>query len=321
MARPIEDGWRIIAAGFCKAVFRSLVSGVANRHPHSVEKRLKIALAILFLAGIGVVGWLGLKSTQPVYQGKHLDRWLDEYNRVGSMDKTEPVSKAIRAMGTNCLPFLLAHIKHTESPLKLKLIAILQKQKLVRLPFYGADPYQSTSVLALRALDSQAAPLCPGLLPFAQDPSTRWIGMLSLLAIGTSSIPTLERACQCTNIQVRQDAVLMMAMQKVMPPPWFSWNWSKAPINGKPLFELGLVVPEQDVGEMVNLLEHSDPAVRRASAEVIGLYTRPPYTAVARSAIPLLIQDLKDRDQAVSKVAGETLKKIDPEVAAKAGVK
>ena len=78
--------------------------------------------------------------------------------------------------------------------------------------------------------------------------------MLSLLAIGTSSIPTLERACQSTNIQVRQDAVLMMAMQKVMPPPWFSWNWSKAPINGKPLFELGLAVPEQDVGEMVNLL-------------------------------------------------------------------
>jgi len=91
-----------------------------------VEKRLKIALAILFLAGIGVVAWLGLKSTQSVYQGKHLDRWLDEYNRVGSMDKTEPVSKAIRAMGTNSLPFLLAHIKHTEFPLKQKLIAILQ---------------------------------------------------------------------------------------------------------------------------------------------------------------------------------------------------
>ena len=286
-----------------------------------MEKRLKIALAILFLAVIGVVGWLGLKSTQPVYQGKHLDRWLDEYNRVGSMDKTEPVSKAIRAMGTNCLAFLLAHIKHTESPLKQKLIAILQKQKLVRLPFYGADPYQSTSVLALRALDSQAAPLCPELLPIAQDSSTRWIGMLSLLAIGTNSIPTLERACQSTNVQVRQDAVLMMAMQKVMPPPWFSWGWSKAPINGKPMFELGLAVPEQDVGEMVNMLEHSDPAVRRASAEAIGLYTRPPYTAVARSAVPLLIQATKDRDQAVSKAAGETLKKIDPEAAAEAGVK
>lgn len=286
-----------------------------------MEKRFWIALAILLLAGIGVVGWLGLKSTQPEYQGKHLDRWLDEYNRVGSMDKTEPISKAIRAMETNSLPFLLAHIKHTDSPLKRMIFGLVQKQRLVKLPFYGADPYQSTSVLALRALDSQAAPLCPELLPIAQDPSTRWIGMLSLLAIGTNAIPTLEKACQSTNIQVRQDAVLMMAMQKVMPPPWFSWNWSKAPINGKPLFELGLAVPEQDVGEMVNLLEHPDPAVRRASAEAIGLYTRPPYSAVARSAIPLLIRASKNRDQAVCKAAGETLQKIDPEAAANAGVK
>jgi HEAT repeat protein len=201
------------------------------------------------------------------------------------------------------------------------IVALVQKQRLVRLPFYGADPYQSTSVLALRALDLQAAPLCPELLPIAQDPSTRWIGMLSLLAIGTNSIPTLEKACQSTNIQVRQEAVLMRAMQKLMPPPWFSWGWSKAPINGKPLFELGYVVPEQDVGEMVRMLEHSDPAVRRASADAIGLYTRSPYTAVARSAVPLLIQATKDRDQTVSRAAGETLKKIDPEAAARAGVK
>lgn len=286
-----------------------------------MEKRFVIALAILVLLGLGVIVVFSSKAKEPVYQSKSLDQWLDEYNRVSSMDKTEPASKAIRAMGTNCLPFLLAHIRHADSHLKQKLVSLIQKQKLVKLPFYGEDPYQSTSVLALRALDSQASPLLPELLPIAQDPKTRWLGMLALLAIGTNSIPTLEKACQSTNIQVRQEAVLMIAMLKVMPPPWFSWGWHNAPLNGKPLFFLGTAVPEQDVREMVNMLEHSDSAVRRASAEAIGLYTRTPYTAVARSGIPLLTQALKDGDEGVRRAAGETLKKIDPETAAKAGVK
>ena len=240
------------------------------------------------------------------------------------MDETEPVSQAIRAMGTNSLPFLLAHIKHIQSPLLVKLVALLRKQTLVKLPFYGEEAYQSPSILALDALGSQALPLLPELSSVAQDPQTCWWGMISLLAIGTNSIPSLERACQSIDIQVRTNAVLTIAMLGARPTPHrrLPWGWHNAPLNGKRLLGLSRMVTWMDVAGIVTLLEHSDPAVRRASAEALAPYTRPHlYAGIAAWAIPSLTKALKDEEQGFSKAAGETLKLLDPVAAAKAGVK
>lgn len=280
-----------------------------------------ILLAVLaIVVVVGLASWV-LRPREPVYHGKRLSQWLDEYNRAGGMDKTGPISDAIRAMGTNTLPFLLAHIKHTESPLKGKFFSLIGKQHWVKLPFYGADPYLETSILALSALGSNAAPICPDLLKVAENPDSSWRGTMSLLAIGPASVPTLAKACQSTNSHLRTEAVLMMAMQKAMPAPWFSWGYSKAPVNGQLMFMVGYAVSDEDVQEMINLLANPDSAIRRASAEAIGLYTRPPYTRVAHSAVGPLTELLKEADPVLRESAAETLKKIDPEAAAKAGVK
>jgi hypothetical protein len=286
-----------------------------------MRKRVKIALAVLLVAAIGVIAWQVMRLREPVYQGKRLSQWLDEYNRVGRLEQTEPISEAIRAIGTNSLPFLLAHLKHVDSPIKEKFLALVGRQHLVKLPFYGADPYRSASILALHALGAQAAPLFPDLMKLTDNPNTCGWGTMSLLAIGTNSIPTLAKLCQSTNPAVRTQAVLMLAMMKVTPPPWFSWGWNKEPLSGRPLFGLGYAVSEEDVREMVRMLEHPEAAVRRASADAIGLYARPPYTGVAKSSIPSLVQALNDADPDVRQSAGRTLRRIDPEAATKAGVK
>ena len=286
-----------------------------------MTRRLRIGEAVLLIAVLGVLAWMILSPNEPVYRGKRLSQWLDEYNRASALEKTETISDAIRAMGTNSLSYLLANIKHVDSPAKLRFFALVGRQHLVRLPFYGADPYRSTSILALHALGPQAAPLYPELLKVAQDPNTHWWGMMSLLAIGTNSIPTLAQACQSTNVQVRTEAVLMIAMMRAMPPPWFSWGWNKAPLNGRPMFGLGYAVSEEDVREMISMLKDSDPAVRHASADAIGLYTLPPYTGVAKAAVPSLMEALKDSEPDVRRSARETLRKIDPGAAVKAVVK
>ncbi len=144
---------------------------------------------------------------------------------------------------------------------------------------------------------------------------------MSLLAIGPTSIPTLEKVCENTNANVRTDAVLMMAFLKTMPAPWFSWGWNKD-ADGQPAFGLGYAVGSNIVGEMINMLKDSpNPAVRRASADAIALYTSGPYTSVAKSAIPPLTKALSDSDPAMKQSAANTLKKIDPDAAATAGVK
>ena len=142
-----------------------------------MKKQISIALVVGCVVGLGVISWLGSKSSEPRYRGRSLDRWLDEYNRAGSLDQTKPAAEAIRSMGTNSLPFLLGHIEHTDSPFKRKVAALLEQQTLVNFPFFGLDRYQAPSILSLQALGSDAAPLLPELLSVPQDHATGWIGV------------------------------------------------------------------------------------------------------------------------------------------------
>jgi hypothetical protein len=287
-----------------------------------MRKRLRIAFAMVSLAILGWLGWHALRPPEPSYQGRRLSEWLDEYNQAGRLDKTESVSEAIRAMGTNSLPFLLANIKHTYSPLEQTFFKVVRKQHLVKLPFYGKDPYRTTSILALSALGSNAVPLGPELLEVSEDPRYSMWGQCALLAVGPAAVPILAKVCQSTNEAVRTGAVLMIAMLESRPSPRIGWGWSKAPVNGRPMLEITYAVGnDQQVRAMVKLLEAPEAAVRRASADAIGHYTKPPYDQVAKSAVEPLIKAANDEDAEVRLSAGRTLKVLDPIAAAKAGVK
>ncbi|HSU56534.1 MAG TPA: HEAT repeat domain-containing protein [Candidatus Dormibacteraeota bacterium] len=285
-----------------------------------MPKGLKVVLAVLVLLVAVFATWLLTRPHEPEYQRRRLSDWLDDYNRASSWDKTEPASAAIRAMGTNCLPFLLEHIKRNPSRLVIRAVALFNKQRLVKLPIYGVDRYRSASIVALSALGPQATPLCPELLGLTKVPSTGWWANMSLLAIGTDSIPFLELACQNTN-QDGVDAVLMIAMMKATPAPHFGWGWSKAPLNGKPVLGLGYAVSSESVRQIANMLEHPSPSVRRASADALSRYTGATYTEVLKSTVPLLIKTCGDSNDAVRTSAAATLKLIDPTAAAKAGIK
>jgi hypothetical protein len=283
-----------------------------------------MAVAVLLVAIVGVLVWLVRfpPEHEPVYQGRTLTQWLDKYNRAGALAKTEPVSQAIRAMGTNILPFLLAHIKHINAPLMGTPVALLLR--FIKVPFYyGEDACQSPSMLALHALGSQAQPLLPELLSAFQDPRTRDMGMTSLVAIGPDSIPTLERACQSSSLEMRTDAVWLICMLKTVPPRGLYCYWDKA-INGKSWSRFrcwanGRSGPDLEE-QLVKLLEHSDPAVRRASAERIASYPGGLHDDAKRSALPLLTKALKDEDQAMSRAATNAFRHIDREAATNAGV-
>src|SRR5579863_2933636 len=123
----------------------------------------KVAVAVLL---VGLVGWFALSSPkppEPAYQGRRLSQWLDICNETSNIDDTRPVSEALHAMGTNCLPFLVAHVGHTQSRVKTWLLTQLCKQKLVKLPYYADDRYASVSTWAMKELGPIAAPAVPEL--------------------------------------------------------------------------------------------------------------------------------------------------------------
>ena len=88
-----------------------------------MRKRVQIALAVLLLAIGGMIAWQVLRLREPVYQGKTLNAWLQEYVAADNQfpvteEKTATLRRAgdgIRRIGTNALPFLVQMVRAKDS--------------------------------------------------------------------------------------------------------------------------------------------------------------------------------------------------------------
>ncbi len=269
---------------------------------------LGLCTAATFLALI----WGSSRSHQPVYQGMRLDQWLDAYNRVGlsasnAQVNIEPVSKAIRAMGTNSLPFLLKHLLHRDSIIAAKFFALAAKQHLLKLPVHQDYAYYAPSVLALMALGPDARPILPSLLRPALGSSNGAI--FAMLALGTNAIPTLELTCSSTDRETRSQAALYIAaLKSAGPQSLLLLDWSQAPVGGHPLLKIHDQRPKDYGIELVNLLQSPNPAVRLATADAIA--THPLMRMPIHSATSMLAGCLNDPNPEVKKSAAEALKEL-----------
>lgn len=276
-----------------------------------MKMRPKVLFAAGLLAVCTALAWVCFSSSEPAYSKRRLTEWLEDYNRAQSLEGTASISEAIRAIGTNSLPILLAHIGDPDSPRRLKLIAQLRRLSIFKLPFYGAKRLRGPSFLALRALGSEAAPAFPHLLAMAENPATRYSAMVAFAAIGTNSIPAVASACRSTNRAVRVDAVWTIATLRAVPDPRFAWGWNPDPLNGR---RLVLVEPrardDATLTETLKMLKDPDPAIRRASAEDLQSYSWSFNATGLKSAIPLLEVAAQDVDLNVRKAAQGTLEFI-----------
>ena len=288
-----------------------------------MKRSRAIALVVLF-AAIAVAAFFALRSREPKYQGKRLSQWLEEYDRTGAMEKTGPASEAIRAMGTNALPHLFAHIKHRDSPLKQKFFGLVQKQHWLKLPPYRENRYFSAALLALKTLGPDANPLVHELLKVFENPDTFKEGGLALFSIGPASIPALEQACRNSNVLVRADAALFIAK---LPRDYtgeyqgYYCAWHKPRAELETRLYIAKVVNEYDIWELTLMLKSSNAAVRRASADALAIYYHQSNNEDPKSSVRMLVKTLNDPDRDVRNSARLALKKIDRAAAEKAGVK
>jgi hypothetical protein len=197
-----------------------------NWHNCRMPKKLRVTLAILVICLCAGLFQVLRPPPEPVYQGKRLSEWLGDYNRfdgdnpfyavrrtmlwTDEDEERQPVSAAIRAMGTNSLPFLLSHI-HAYSPMEQKVISFLSEKHLFRIPSNDDDPLTGASILALRALGSTAAPALADLRKREEkSPQSREI-LCAMEVIGSRAIPTLQSLCESSNLIVSTDASQALA--------------------------------------------------------------------------------------------------------------
>jgi hypothetical protein len=190
-------------------------------HAARVGKKRHIRLAALLIAILVGITWMLMPRPEPVYGGKLLSAWLEEYNRqnfYSPRSSDSPADVAIRHIGTNAFPMIAQRLRYRDSALKSKLIQFLESHPRLHFPFQipTQDEYNAQAIFALRALGWDAKPLIPTLaeamdhfgLPNHLD-AMFWLQ--SLRSEGEAAIPALIRILKDKNNKFRFVAVITLS--------------------------------------------------------------------------------------------------------------
>ena len=248
---------------------------------------------------IGVVLWALLPEKEPVYQGKSLSAWLDGYITSGSIIDVRPdadVDEAVRQIGTNAIPALLRKVRARDSEVKRLAWRLPEWSLPERLPRFLWAAYFTTqsAATAFGALGAAASNAVPTLVqtyrenlsPESQRACVKALGGIGPAASGAVSV-VLSAA---TNSDYRVRAAAVEALGN-------------------------LQAADSVVSMWTNSLHDSDAIVRRYASRSLA-HLGPG----AKAAAPALLQLLTDPEPHTRTNAANSLKAVDPEAAAQAGV-
>jgi hypothetical protein len=129
----------------------------------------------VFVVGLMLLVLLGLfwfsrdqLRCNPVYDGKALSLWLETYDPASPFGRGSPewlkADEAVRHIGTNTLPILLEMLCDTDSNLKLRLVAMTQKQHVIKIHFVPAATRNIEASRAFIVLGDTAKDAVPDLI-------------------------------------------------------------------------------------------------------------------------------------------------------------
>jgi hypothetical protein len=144
---------------------------VVGKRRLGMKKWLPVAVS-LSLVLLAAIWWSVAQSSEPSYGGRSLSCWLSDlyqsnlpFPEHSSAEGTrERAQDAIRHMGTNTLPFLLKMLRSSDSQLKLKLVALANRQHLIHVPSLRTREYHVSASFALIVLGPTAKAAEPELV-------------------------------------------------------------------------------------------------------------------------------------------------------------
>ena len=267
-------------------------------HHAVMRRRVQIAVAVLLVAIAGVLAWQVFRSRQPTYQGRTLLFWLEQHaeNSTPSDQNRaayEAAEIALRHIGTNALPTLLAWAGWRDAPFRKKTLTLLSGEARVKLGVYSANDYHALASYGFGVLKSVAKPAVPGLIPLLNDadPDTRSGAAWCLCRMGPAAeeaVPALLQSLDdpatrnnafaaLRSISAKADVVVPVLIGHLSSPPKHRQGWALSRLS-----EFG---PD------------------------------------AKTAVPEVLKFLDDPQPWFRETATNVLKRIDPAAAAKAGVR
>jgi len=265
-----------------------------------MRKRVQITLAVLLVVALvgviaSVVFWHLWPRREPVYQGRSLSSWLTNVASTGMLSAS--AAEAVRQMGTEALPTLLRMLRAKDSSLKLKLMDWAERQPIVKIEHTPAEELNLRAKCAFAALGAKAQSAVPALITIANQKISLESQTDAIHALGFIVPPAKEAVLSllrwATNAdqEVRFGAILALGRIHAQP--------------------------ERVLPVLINALH--DPASGVQHGAVWALQDFGPDAKVAVPALTNLLNAPYDYESRFA--ATNALKAIDPEAAAKAGVK
>ncbi len=294
-----------------------------------MNKRRRIAgFALLTGAAIGLVFYV-TRPREPVYQGRVLSEWLAELNGYDPrQQKThEKATEAVRHIGTNAIPRLRKMLRVDFSPTKERINRLLDKQSVIEFRFnYWDENAFEVACRACEALGPAAKELLPDFRPQVFDiiRSDCFSASRALAAIGPEAVPLLVEALTNRDGAIRvigaYGLFLMGTNAQAAVPQLAMAARNASGSDTRRYATLALANSGQDTQTWLpmalELVRNTNSYTRASTVFLLGQIGNR-----AEATVPALLTALADSDEHVRKNAAEALKKIDPEAAAKAGVK
>lgn len=236
-----------------------------------MRKRAKIAFAVLLFAILAGTIVAILHRPEPVYRGQTLSYWLQQYNELGDVVRVGPADDAIRAFGTNSLPYLLSDLQRSESATERMISRFCSRHPWYKLPFYCEDHYSGPALMAFKTLRSEASPILPELANLLENNRTTEKAAQAFFLVGPASIPTLEEVCRHTNVAIRVQAAVLIAVIE-SNEIGYSYGWHNSPVNGKPVLLWGWgygARAERTISRLAEGLHSRDPAIQLANLDAL----------------------------------------------------
>ena len=301
-----------------------------------MKTRNRIFLVGLLVAVLGVFAWLVLRqSREPDYQGRPLTFWLAGYDEANyllahpggpSPPTRGQADEAIRQIGTNAIPLLLGMLQQHESKTKVAIMRLLQRQNFIKFRF-ALESQDYKAYCGFTALGIAASNAVPRLIAiFERDPAPLpqlgipviW-GYMGVSA-GRASPVLFRHGLTHTNALVRNNSIHALRQihadaKLVVPAMIESLKDPDEMVRAQAVRTLGAFGKnaEAAVPALVELWRKEPPPVRFKPGSIDG-------TAVGTSWGPSQFS-WGPGPPDVAKLAMEALQSIDPEAAAKAGIK
>jgi hypothetical protein len=270
---------------------------------NTCRRKLIIVLPLACAGVIALFVWKSVPPPEPVYRGKPLRVWLDEWranefpttNWATRSDKAkQEAADAVRAIGPDAIPFLLKSLRFKHPSIKSRLREIIPARWHSALHLnYGPYDSQIPGMDGFAILGPLGAPALPQLIKLGQDGEanhSRWaVGALgSLRSAGDPAIPFLIQSLTNADWQTRQMAA-----------------WSLCTINKQP----DIVIPA--LIEYLKFLK----TLSLTAEDIYCIDYLTFWGTNAKPAVPVILEFLESPDVRKREAVTNCLPRIDPEAA------